>query len=484
MGSPVKYNPETKQAIVLSDGKWVPTQAKHNAEGAAVAFDGEAWVPVGGKEPSLPTGEPTSGVLWPISYSSDGEPSFDPNAGVLGSLKRTFTLPGEVLRGEIDPTSNEGLQRALESASVMSPMGVASRVPGSLFAPKSSYKTGVPKPPTRSELKAATDAGYAEARGLGAEYTSSSVKSWAEQVSSQLNKEGRIAENYPKVHSLLNKLLNPPKDSSITLESVDALYKELGTLGGDAAEGKVASLVQRSLDDFHASLGPENLVSGTASPARAADILKEARGNAAAGFRSDDITGLEKTVARRTAAANSGRNTDNTIRQRLTSLIESKKGSRGLSKGEEEAIDNIIFGGRTKNSLRTLSNLLGGGGGLGQTLLSGGLMVLGVSSAGPGGALLGLVPQAVGSTARNMANTMSKNELRALDDMVRSRSPLHASQKQSRVYSPPVVGPSVAKAAVAPGLLSNGSSDIAPQGNPLGRYTNEQIKRFIQAGGT
>jgi hypothetical protein len=44
----VRYNPETLKAIRLEDNKWVPTDVRHNAEGNAVAFDGEGWKPVGG----------------------------------------------------------------------------------------------------------------------------------------------------------------------------------------------------------------------------------------------------------------------------------------------------------------------------------------------------------------------------------------------------------------------------------------------------
>jgi hypothetical protein len=200
------------------------------------------------------------------------------------------------------------------------------------------------------------------------------------------------------------------------------------------------------------------MVAGTATPAKAAEVLKEARGNAAAGFRSDRVTGVEKTIARRTAAANSGRNLDNTIRQRLTSLIESTKGSRGLSEAEEKAIDDIIFGRPSKNAARMISNLLGGGGGLGSTLLSGGAAAGGAATMGPIGALLGLIPPIVGGGARTAANTMSKNEMKALDDLIRSRSPLNVSQGGPRqAYAPSVLPETMMK-----GLLAQSLNPQAP----------------------
>lgn len=382
-----------------------------------------------------------SGSVLPLSTDAEGNARFDSDAGVLGVVKRAVQLPKQVVEGEIDPTSEEGAQRTLEAGMVMSPMGAAARaVPKGLMGNSEAYRD-VPKvAPTRAELKAATDAGYAEARSLGAEYTPKSVSDWATRVADELDQGGQIAPNYPEVHALLDKLKNPPDGaSSIRLEAIDALYKELGKLGGSADAGKasVAALVQRQLDDYFDELDASDIVAGTVDPQRAANVLKESRGNAAASFRSDRVTGLEQTSERRTAAANSGRNADNNIRQRLTSLIESNKGSRGLSEGEKEAIDDIIYGRPLKNAYRYIGNLLGGGGGLGSAVLGGAAGVGGATALGPMGAALSVVPPVIGAGSRSLANRMSKQELRMLDELMRSRSPLaDAAPVPMPVYQP------------------------------------------------
>ncbi len=410
---------------------------------------------------------PWSGNILPVSGDeATGEWNLDWNAGIPGAIKRAVTLPGEVMKGEVDINAPEAVGRTLEAAFVASPIGAAARVPGSIFAPKSAYKTVTPPAPTREALKEATDAGYTQARGLGAEYTPQAIKSWADETATALDAQGRIAENFPKVHSLINKLRDIPDDAvSINLESIDALYRRLGELGADASEGKVASIVQRSLDDFHDALGPEGLVAGTATPQEAANILRTARGNAAAGFRSDRITGLEQTTARRSASANSGRNTDNTIRQRLTSLIESAKGSRGLSKAEEDAIDDIIFGRPTKNAARYVGNLLGGGMGLGSTVLGGMGAAGGYASGGEamGVALGAMLPGAIGVGARNIANRMSQSELKALDAMIRSRSPLAGATPPYQMYAP-----SATQEALLKALMARGASDDNNMQSALG----------------
>ena len=413
---------------------------------------------------AIPERERYSGAILPISENESGGVDFDSNAGILGPIKRAIMLPGQVMRGEVDATSNEGRKQSLEAALMMSPMGAASRVGRSALNAQSAYRQPLKAVPTRKELKSATDLKYGEARAMGAEYTPQSISKWADETANALNSKGILPPNYPKVHNLLNAVKTPPKDAkSITLESVDAFYKELGRLGGDPAEGGVASMVQRQLDDFHSSLSPSDLVAGTATPQKAAAVLKEARGNAAAGFRSDRVTGIEKTSARRTAAANSGMNADNNIRQRLTSFIESAKGSRGLSEIEENAIDDIIFGRPSKNAARYIGNLLGGGGGLGTAMLTGGSAVGGAAAFGTMGAMLAAAPPVVGAIARQVANGMSRKELKALDDLLRSRSPLaNQTPMPAQVYQPGMVqggAESMAKALGAKSMEQDPAKD-------------------------
>lgn len=365
-----------------------------------------------------------SGALLPLSRYSDDSIEFDSDAGIVGSMKRVVQAPADVLSGKLDPMSDEGSMRALEMATAISPAPLASKsaAPLGFLAPRQ-------KVPTRAELKSATDQGYKAARDLGAEYDANAVASWARETVKQLNKEGRIAETYPEVHGLLRKLSNPPSggNPTVTLEVIDALYKELGRLGGatETHKASAANIVQKSLDDFHANLGPEALSAGTASPQAAAQILKEARGNAAAGFRSDKITGLEKTIERRTAAAGSGRNMDNQIRQRLTTFIESRKGSRGLTKAEAQAIDDVIMGKPSKNALRYFGNLMGGGGGIMSTAQMMGAAGAGSFLMGPAGLALGAIPPTLGAMARQAGGAIGKKEVKNLDKMMRARSPLY-----------------------------------------------------------
>ena len=66
------------------------------------------------------------GTLLPVRHDEQGM-HFDSDAGVLGAAKRAVMLPGQVLKGDVDPMSEEGRNRAMEMAAFATPGSVASR---------------------------------------------------------------------------------------------------------------------------------------------------------------------------------------------------------------------------------------------------------------------------------------------------------------------------------------------------------------------
>lgn len=124
--------PEKKQPVAKSSGKmpwdmeWdAPAQSDAKAEAEPVI------APITKAEPTQPHVELApmgrkpeqslsavkkvyEGSILPFSTFSDGSKHFDSDAGILGAVKRSIMLPGEVAKGEVDPLSDEGLGRALE----------------------------------------------------------------------------------------------------------------------------------------------------------------------------------------------------------------------------------------------------------------------------------------------------------------------------------------------------------------------------------
>ncbi len=374
--------------------------------------------------------EPRQAGLLPMSSNAQGNMEFNSDAGILGALKRSVTAPRDAYQGKFDAMSDEGIKRAGEMAMTASPMSAPMSagervVPGVL----KNFVQTTPKVPTAEALKEAAKAGYDTAKKSGVEYSSAAVGKMAGDIQRALETDGVIAELSPKTFTILGKLGNPPEGSVATFEGLDAARKALGHAAGDFAnptEQFAARKALEQLDGFVEAADPASVVAGTATAAR--DAIKGARGNYAAASRSDRVTGLEDVADLNAAASNSGQNIGNSLRQRIASVLKSDKVGRGFNEEELAAARQVVEGTPTRNSARKLANLLGGGGGLGAAVY--GLTGAAGSVANPGMAAIAGLP-IVGAGLKALENGLTKREVSALDEMVRSRSPLYESMKKN-----------------------------------------------------
>lgn len=393
-----------------------------------------------------------SGSILPLTRDAQGHVSFDSDAGILGAIKRAITLPGDVasgktpIMGEDGHTNPEVINRSFELAATAGPMNPAIRA-GDRAIPGAA-KTLVPgkaKVPTTQELAAAGKADITAARNSGLEITAKSVADWSRKTQQKLFEDGIHPVDAPATYAKLKDLETAPPGSFATASNLQSLRESLGHTAQNfnPAAGKdqlAATRSIRGLDEFLPSLDQASVVAGT--PAATQKLFETGRGNYAAAMRSNDITGaldrantgiLERAEVR-AQAANSGRNLDNTIRQKVAAVLEKPKEVSGLSDAELSALNRVVEGGAVRNSARTIGNLFSGGGGAGQYLTGGVGGAAGFASFGVPGAIFGtLAPVAVGRGARTAANTLAKRDLEAVDELLRKRSPLY----QQRVSAIP-----------------------------------------------
>lgn len=425
---------------------------------------------VGGtSEPMGPPEAPYKGTILPFSRDEKGNIGFDSDAGLVGTIKRAIMAPGDVLTGKLDPYSPEGQERAFEAAGVMSPLPAPMRA-GERAIPGVALSTRkVPaKVPTAAELKAASDAAYKKVGEMGVEYPVWSVKGMADDIAASLEKEAYFAENNPELFTLLNKYRNSPEGAiGSSLQSLDAFRKRLGDIAMsiDPSKSAAASIAIKAVDRFIDTARTTPPVAGASAPSRAAQLagpqppnftmgegpriptatelaeeaartIVQARGNASARFRSNDLTGIENAAELRAAAAGSGRNLGNTIRQRLASFILDEGNIRGFSAQELAAIREVVEGTATTNTIRQVSNMLGGGGGLGLSAMAALGAMAGGDVAGQVGMAVGAaLPTALGAGTRGAYNATTRRQLSLADDLVRRRSPLY----EERVANAPTV---------------------------------------------
>lgn len=375
--------------------------------------------------PSTPKPTYSGGVL-PFSVGPDGKGYFDSNAGILGSLKRAVTLPGDVFSGKVDPNSDEGLSRALEMAATFSPANPAIRSGDKLIpGVTNNVQAGKPNVPTAKALGEAADAGYDQLRNLGVDYSSKSVVDLARGIQAGLERDGVLDMLAPKAFAILKGLQNAPADSVATITGLEAARRSLRLAAKDftnPTEQLAAERIMGGLDDFIAKGDPGSVVAGPA--AAASKIAGDARGNYAAAQRSNRLTGLQDTAELRASAANSGQNLDNSIRQRIVDVLVKPKESAGFIESELGQLEGIVRGSKTANAARYVGNLFGGGGGMGAmvTGAAGGYM-----TGSPGLSAAAIAVPATGYAAKQIANKITSSGLRAVDEATRARSPLAAS---------------------------------------------------------
>lgn len=386
-----------------------------------------------------------TGSILPFSRDAEGNVSFDSNAGavgfakdILGSVKNAFMLPGDVYTGKEQVMDANGevrpemIGRSLEFAGTFSPSTPGLRTgTGIVPGETQQVRQSVPAVPSADDLFAEAGRNFDAMRESGVDYASSAVKNTAQAVRSKLEEQGFDAEVAGKTHRILEKLSNPPENSVANIKGLHSARKTFGKIAqnfNDPTDQAAATQAIRGIDEFIGSDNPASVVAGTASDA--ASALKAGNANYAAGSRSDTLTGIDRAAGLRADAANSGANTGNAIRQRVTSALLKPKEIAGYSPEEIVALEKIVTGTPVQNATRYVGNLLGGGGGLGQMLTAAAGAGAGGAAGGSAGAAIGAAaPLGIGAISKAVSNALTKRALRAADEATRARSPLYEKMK-------------------------------------------------------
>lgn len=311
------------------------------------------------------------------------------------------------------------------------------------------------KAPTAEELHNVGNADIAVARQSPVALDGSKVAQWAQGVQAGLRRRGMqpTSSSAPNTHSILDDLKttgNPFFSDGRNLSVADyidlrrALQAEAQKFSpGAKYDQAAASLAIQRLDNLFDTTAHSNFVRATPSEiARVRSVVKDARANQAAGFRSDTLTNKQTAAELQTRATNSGMNLDNKIRQKLVGLVnpDNARGTTlaqrsGYSPAEEAEMNRIVGGVRGANAARTAGNLMGGGGGLG-AVVSGAVGAGGAAAAGhPWAALAAPAIPAAGMGLKMVENALTNRALTNLASSVRMRSPLGVAA-QPGPYSP------------------------------------------------
>ncbi len=342
-------------------------------------------------------------------------------AKLAKSVYSAVTLPGDVMSGQtqVDPSNPEFIGRTLDLAAAGTPM--VPKTAASLIAPKVGL-------PTAEELKAAANSGYDTARNMGVDIKPEAVANTAQTLAANLEKDGINAKLAPKTFGIIDELAAPPAGSVATLSNLETARRALGNAAKDflnPTEQLAAKRAQQHLDDYLGGIPQADVLAGDA--AQASKVLSEARQNYAASKRSEQINGQVDIAEGNAAAANSGLNIGNSVRQRFNSILKSDKKSSGFTDAEIAQMEKVRDGTALGNTARYAGNLLGGGGGLGSVASA----AVGAGSLGP----IGAAAPAVGYALKKLSDASVNRQVRKLDEMTRARAPL-AQKSQSNALTP------------------------------------------------
>lgn len=416
--------------------------------------------------------EKPAGKPWEAFASQEQKPGrglIDQAFGLTGERVKTWperavrdilTLPQRSIDAAYSapPGSREATEAmipvAAETALTMSPVNPAIRagdkiIPGAAKA----FQAERAVVPTTEELAKAGGAEINAAKGSGLEINSSVLTGYSKDLQQGLFDGSMFGKTIhpvdaPATFAKLREIENAPPGSIVTAANLQSLRESLQATAQNfnpaaAKDQLAATLAIKRLDGLIPSVAEKDVLAG--APAATQNLFEAGRGNYAAGMRSNDITGvldrantgiLERAETR-AQAANSGRNIDNTIRSKVASVLEKPKDVSGFSDEELAALNSVVEGGAGRNIARYIANLMGGGGGVGQS----GMAAIGAGLGGAGGGIPGaivggVIPAVVGSGAKAIANALAKRDLRSVDELLRKRSPLYSERVENPNMTP------------------------------------------------
>jgi len=342
-------------------------------------------------------------------------------------------LPGDVYSGQtkVDPSNPEFMNRVTTLGGV-APVGTLPSVMSAAPSVKQLVQTG------GNQIRGAVES--------GAVIPPNKMQEAITTIRQQLP-DRRVSEDTHAALDALEQKVGPLtfKDFKQSRdELLDVQANASRSTGRTAATDlRAATMAKHSLDDVvRGTPEGEQFITGNA--------------NVTGGKQAE---GLDKRLYRselRSAAANSGRNIGNSIRQNVASMLLSRD-ARGMSPETIQQAEKIVYGSGPENFMRHWGNVLGGGGGLGQALTIAGSGGLGYLASGGSPTVAGIAATGgpvIGALLKHGANEAAISHLEALSNMLRSNTPLGQTVNRGNYLGGAMPSSTAAKAALIRALLA------------------------------
>lgn len=240
------------------------------------------------------------------------------------------------------------------------------------------------------------------------------------------------------------KELEPVKGKIPTVSDIETVRQVLGNAPLD--QRAAANVARNKINEYLSEIQPHDTKLGE----NVGTTLSDIRGNYASLKRSEQLGDATEKGHRAAQSSGMGANLDNALRQKIKEIRNNPKKSRGFSKEELDMMDKVIKGTPVANLARMFSRF-----GPQHPLTGWGMATV---EALKKGFMWPVATLGGGHVAQKIAENSTKKHIQALDEAVRSRSPLF-KERQPKAAKPKVADSASLSKAVR-GTLAAGSPDI------------------------
>lgn len=264
--------------------------------------------------------------------------------------------------------------------------------------------------PDKDAHEVASKAGYKAIEDSRLQATNASISTLTTGLKADL--ENRLVDraDAPAIFTAIENLSKGGGE----VASIMALFENLGKVPPSAGEKYYAAQMTREgIIDWMDNLKPQDLVTGDAQFTVA--MWDQARGNWSAKKKLEMLTEQQDKAARQAAKSGSGANFENTLRQRMDEILNSEKKSRGLAPNVRDEIVKAVEGNWYRNSLRAVGKWA-------PTGPVSAMPTIGADLIGGAGAATALAT--TGFVAKWLAEYLTKRQIREVEDLIKSQSPI------------------------------------------------------------
>ena len=266
--------------------------------------------------------------------------------------------------------------------------------------------------PDITQLKTQARNLYKQVDELGVSINQKPLQNLSNSIASLIKKEGFNARIHPKVSAALDEVALLTQ-KPMTISEIDTMRKVARSAARsiDPDEARLGSMMVEKIDNFVGNI-PTGAISGgnakTVSP-----LLKEARGLWGRAKKSEL---LDDAFER---AQNQASGFENGLRTQFRSILNNKKKLSSFNAEEIKAMHQVVRGGKAENIAKALGKF-GFTEGQAASVLMGSLGV--AAGAAVGGAAGAVAVPVLGSTARKLAQNLTRNNAQIASALTRAGS--------------------------------------------------------------